>query len=86
MGLYDALVEAYNHFLTFFPPDIHWVVTLAIIMVMIGFFVALIRQNILFGFLLLLLVPVFWPVIMHFFTDLGNFFVYLLHTAHETKP
>jgi hypothetical protein len=82
MDLYRELVSAYNNFLGFFPPDIHWVVTLAIILAIIVLFVNLIKENILFALLLIPVVPALWPVVTHFFGDLAAFFVYLLDTVN----
>jgi len=85
MSFFDALVRAYDSFLTFFPVDLHWVVTLAIILVMVGLFIALIRQNILFVFVAIPVFVLLWPVFAEFMTDMGAFFVYLLHTGATPK-
>ena len=81
MDLYAHLVATYTWFLSLFPAQLQWMVTLAIILFMISLMVGLIRRNILFALLLIPLVPVLWPVIVHFVTDIGAFFIYLLHTA-----
>jgi hypothetical protein len=81
MDLYGFLVTTYNTFLALFPPQLQWVVTLAIILVMIGTLIGLIRQHIAFALLLIPLGPILWPVIVHFMTDLGNFFLYLVHSS-----
>jgi NADH:ubiquinone oxidoreductase subunit K len=81
VDLYAHLVATYSWFLSLFPAQLHWVVTLAIILFMISLMVGLIRRHVLFALLLIPLVPVLWPVITAFVTDIGAFFVYLLHTA-----
>jgi hypothetical protein len=81
MDFYAWLVLTYNNFLTLFPPDVQWVASLAIILIFIAVFVGLIRKNLLFGLLLIPVLPFLLPPFAHFFTDMWHFFTYVLHTG-----
>ncbi len=83
MDLFTFLVNTYNGFLSIFPPPIHWVVTLAVILIMISGFIGLVRHNILFVLLLIPLAPLLLPPLLHLYADMAAFFVYLLHTANQ---
>lgn len=75
---YSFFVTTYNQFLAIFPPPLQWLITLIIIIGLAVGFINLIRTNALFLILLILLVPALIPILQHFFTDLYNFFLYLL--------
>lgn len=63
MNLYDFLVNALNTFLSIFPPQIQWLVTLLVLVGLIGAFVALVRHNALWLILIVVLVPFLVPVL-----------------------
>lgn len=78
MGFYDFFVNTYNQFLAIFPPPLQWLITLIVIIGLVVGFVNLIRTNALFLILLILLLPAFVPILQRFFSDLYNFFLYLV--------
>ena len=78
MGWYEFFVNTYNQFLAIFPAPLQWLITLIVIIGLIVGFINLIRTNALFMILLIVLIPAFIPILQHFFSDLYNFFLYLL--------
>lgn len=78
MDLYAFLVGLYSTFLSLFPAPVQWLVTFVVLIGLIAGFWVLVRHNWLFIILLVLLLPVFIPILQHFFSDLYNFFLYLL--------
>lgn len=79
MGFYDFFVNTYNQFLAIFPPPLQWLITLIVIIGLIVGFINLIRTNALFLILLVVLLPAFVPILQRFFSDLYNFFLYLVN-------
>lgn len=78
MAWYDFFVTTYNQFLSIFPAPLQWLITLLIVIGLVVGFINLIRQNALFLLLIVVLLPAFIPILQRFFTDLYNFFLYLL--------
>ena len=79
MQIYDFLVHEYFQVLAFFPAPLAWFVSLAALILFIVVFIGLIRNNALFLILLVILLPVFIPVLARLFNDMYLFFVFLLH-------
>ena len=79
MGWYDFFVNTYNQFLSIFPAPLQWLITLIVVIGLIVGFINLIRTNALFLILLVVLIPAFVPILQRFFTDLYDFFLYLLN-------
>ena len=79
MGWYDFLVNTFNQFLAIFPAPLQWLITLIVLIGLIVGFINLIRYNALFLILLILLVPALIPILQRFFSDLYNFFLYLVN-------
>jgi hypothetical protein len=78
MGFYDFFVNTYNQFLAIFPAPLQWLITLIVIIGLVVGFINLIRTNGLFLILLIVLIPAFIPILQRFFSDLYNFFLYLV--------
>ncbi len=78
MGFYDVFVNTYNQFLAIFPAPLQWIITLILIIGLVVGFINLIRTNALFLILLIFFIPALIPIFQRFFTDLYNFFLYLL--------
>ena len=78
MNLYDFLVNVYDSFIGFFPPELQWVVTLLILLGVIGVFVAMVRHNILLIVIVIILLPFLIPVLARFIQDILNFFRHLI--------
>lgn len=86
MDFYNFFVSIYNNFLSLFPGPLQWLITVIVIIALIGAFVALIRHDALFLILLIILLPFIAPVLQRLFTDIYNFFLYLIHVAGATAP
>lgn len=78
MGLYQFFVTTYNQFLSVFPAPLQWLITLIVVIGLVVGFINLIKTNGLFILVLIVLLPAIVPVLRHFFSDLYNFFLYLL--------
>jgi hypothetical protein len=89
VGLYDALVHTYDNILSFFPADIQWAVTLVFMLLLIAFFIFLVRINPLFGLVVVVLLLIFSPVFISFIKETIDFFYHLAHsggTSPATSP
>jgi hypothetical protein len=86
MDIYQTLVSAYNQFLAVFPAPVQWVVTLLLLVAIVSAFINLIRHNVLFLVLLVLLLPFIAPILQRFFLDLYHFFLYLVGQLQATAP
>lgn len=86
MGFYSFFVNLYNQFLSIFPPQLQWIITLIIVIGLVAGFINLIRHNALFLVVLIIFLPIIIPILRRFFLDLYNFFLYLLTVLQVTKP
>ncbi len=86
MNLYTYLVDLYNNFLAIFPVQLQWIVTLLVIIGLVMAFINLIRFNGIFLIVLIVLLPAIFPILQHFFSDVYNFFLYLLQLLKLTAP
>jgi hypothetical protein len=86
MSWYNFFVNTYNAFLALFPLPVQWLITLIVVIALVAAFINLIRYNWLFLILLVLLLPVIFPVLQRFFADLYNFFLYLLSLLGVSPP
>jgi hypothetical protein len=86
MNFYQTFVDIYTSFLSLFPVQLQWVITLLFLIGLVGAFIALIRYNALFLILLILLLPFVAPILQRFFQDLYNFFLYLVHSLSAQAP
>lgn len=77
MGIYDFLVTAFNRFIVLFPAPIRWIATLLILFGLIGAFIGLIRKNIIFVLLAILLLPFLIPVLASVIGGIYHCFLYL---------
>ena len=86
MNFYQILVNFYDQVLAIFPPPLQWLITLVIIIGLVSFFFGLIRHDLLFIILLVVLLPFMLPVIVHFVRDIYQFFLFLVHQLGVTAP
>lgn len=86
MGIYEILVNGYNHLLAGFPPGLRWFITLLVLIGLVYAFIQLISANILFAIVLVLLLPVILPILVNFLMDIYNFFLFLLTQVGLYKP
>ncbi|HSX02785.1 MAG TPA: hypothetical protein VLI05_05740 [Candidatus Saccharimonadia bacterium] len=82
MGLYDFLWATYNEFLVFFPADVRWLVSLALLGAIIMICIGLIRRSVVFVLVPILLLPIIAPVAEHVWIDLEGFLIYILYLLH----
>ena len=86
MELYQFLVGLYNAFLAIFPPSLQWLITLALVIGLVSAFLGLLRGNLVLLIVLILVLPFIAPILQHFFADIYNFFLYLIHQLSATVP
>ncbi len=86
LPIYELLVSGYFQVLSIFPPPVAWIVSLLILVGLASAFVGLVRTNILFLLLLILLLPALIPILLRLFTDLWQFFLFLLHQTATQAP
>jgi len=78
MGIFQVLVNAYNAVIASFPPALQWLLTVALLVGVAVLFVHLIRSSWLFVLLLILLLPVLFPLVWSVFLGIWHFLLYLL--------
>jgi hypothetical protein len=78
MGVYDFLLNAYYQILGVFPAPVQWLISLAVLVMFVWLFWNLIKSNALFLILLVLVLPMAIPILARLFTDLWQFFLFLL--------
>ena len=78
MGVYQLLVNAYNQIISAFPAPLGWLLTVALLVGVVALFVHLIRSSVLWVILLLLLLPVLFPLVWSVFLGIWHFILYLL--------
>jgi hypothetical protein len=86
MNLYANLTAAYNQFLALFPLQIQWFVTLIVLIGLVVAFINLIRFNWLFLILLVLLLPVIFPILHTLIDQLYQFFLFLWGIVKAGAP
>ena len=86
MTWYQFLVDTYANFLALFPPQIQWLVTLVLVIGLVAAVIGLISRNPIFALLLLLLLPLFAPVLQQFLLDLYHFFLFMLQSLSSSAP
>jgi hypothetical protein len=86
LPIYELLVSGYFQVMSAFPPPVAWLVSLLILVGLATAFIGLIRTNVLFLLLLILLLPAILPILLRLFTDLYQFFLFLLHQAATQAP
>ena len=82
MGLYDFIWITYNQFLAFFPADVRWLVSLALLGMVIMICISLIQRSVIFVLVPILLLPFIAPVAEHVWFDFSNFLLYILYLMH----
>ena len=71
------LETTYNQFLTIFPEQVHWLISLIILLSLAIAFIKLIRYHWLFIFILIILIPALIPIFKSFFLSLWNFILFV---------
>ena len=86
MGIYDLLVHSYFQVLSIFPQPLEFIVNVLILIGLAMAFIGLVRSNILFLFLLVILVPAGIPIAAHIIGELWQFFLVVFHQTAATAP
>jgi len=81
-----AITQIYEKFLSIFPAPLHWVVSLIVLVSLVVAFITLIRFHWLFLLLLIILIPLAFPVLKSIFSGLYDFFFYLVHQVAAGMP
>jgi hypothetical protein len=81
-----VFIDYYNKFLGLFPPTTHWLVSAIILVSLIVAFFILISANWLFILVLIVLIPVLYPVLKNFFGEIYVFLQYLWNIISTGVP
>lgn len=82
----NVFIDIYNQFLGLFPASTHWLVSLIILISIVAALFILISTNWLFLILAVILLPVIYPVLKNFFTEIYSFILYLWHIVGAGLP
>ncbi len=78
MAVIDDIISIYDQFISLFPLEFQWVVSLIIfIAIVVGVF-NLIKQNFIFLILLILIIPASIPILLSIFEGLLAFLQHIL--------
>lgn len=86
MGIYQLLVNAYYQIISGFPAPLQWLLSLAILVGVVVLFMHLIRSSWIWLLVLVLLLPVFIPILWRIFLDIWDFILFLLVQAGLRAP
>jgi len=78
MTIFDQIISIYNQFISIFPPNIQWIISLVIFILVVKWTIDLIKQNIIWLILLIILLPASIPILRSVFDGLLTFLGYLL--------
>jgi type IV secretory pathway TrbL component len=81
-----VFIDYYNKFLSLFPAQTHWLVSAIILASLIVAFFVLISSNWLFILVLIILLPVLYPVLKNFFGEIFIFLQYLWNVVSTGVP
>jgi len=78
MTIFDQIISIYNQFISIFPASIQWIISLVIFIVVVKWTIDLVKQNIIWLILLIILLPASIPILRSVFDGLLTFLGYLL--------
>jgi len=78
MTIFDQIISIYNQFISIFPVNIQWIISLVIFIVVVKWTIDLVKQNIIWLILLIILLPASIPILRSVFDGLLTFLGYLL--------
>jgi hypothetical protein len=82
----SSITPLYEKFLTLFPSPLHWVVSLIVLVSIVIAFFVLIRFNWLFLLLLVVFLPLAFPILKSIFSGLYDLFFYLVQQVAAGIP
>lgn len=74
----DQITSLYNQFLSLFPPEFHFWVSLVLFLMLVFWLLSLIKKNIIWLILLIILLPVSIPLLKQIFSGILSFLRFLL--------
>ena len=74
----DQIFSIYNQFLSYFPPNLHGIVSLALVALIVIGVVKVIRKDFIYIILLVVLLPASWPILKNVYESLVNIIKFLL--------
>jgi hypothetical protein len=78
MALFDQLISIYDQFISIFPPGIQWIISLILFLTLVFWFLDLVKRNLLWLILLVILLPASIPILRSIFNGLVAFLQYLI--------
>ncbi len=82
----NMITPLYEKFLSIFPTQLHWIVSLIVLVSLVMAFFVLIRFHWMFLLLLVILLPLAFPVLRSLFAGFYDFFAYLVHQVAVGMP
>ena len=76
----------YEKFLGLFPVSLQWVVSLIVLVALVAAFYSLIRSNWIFLLLLVIVLPLAFPIFKNLFFGFYDFILYLVHQVATGMP
>jgi len=70
MTIFDQIISIYNQFISIFPVNIQWIISLVIFIVVVKWTIDLVKQNIIWLILLIILLPASIPILQSVFDGL----------------
>lgn len=78
MIIFDQLIAIYEQFISIFPIQIQWVISLIIFIVVVKWVIDMVKHNIVWLILLIVLLPASIPILSSIFYGLVEFLGHLL--------
>jgi len=78
MTIFDQIIIIYNQFISIFPTNFRWIISLVIFIVLVKWTIDLVKQNLIWLILLIILLPASIPILKSIFEGLLAFLGYLL--------
>ena len=82
----NVFIDFYNKFLGLFPGSLHWLVSLIILISIVVALFMLISAHWIFILVAIVLLPVIYPVLKSFFTEIYTFILYLWNIIRSGLP
>lgn len=74
----DQVFSIYNQFLSYFPQNLHGIVSLALAALIVIGIIKVIRRDFIYIILLVVLLPASWPILKNVYESLVNIIKFLL--------
>jgi hypothetical protein len=74
----DQILSIYNQFLSYFPTQLHGLVSLALAILIVIGIIKVVRRDFIYIILLVVLLPASWPILKNIWASLANIINFLL--------